>query len=201
MEHDIHSKKRLQAYSPIMIADGGEATLVLFLEWIQAGSPKNGIGSTVTSYETLKQIHSSLTSLYENQVVTFGGTLEGSIKAEWPTLGVCPAYKSLFDTMIASYKTKGERDLVKCPQEGTGDSTFTSEELTDLVWNILKSRSKASVRDLSMLLWMLATVSRSDDARLVYLPDLMKPVKLNYFGKLWPVGCTHIIFIVEFVIV
>jgi hypothetical protein len=40
---------------------------------------------------------------------------------------------------------------------------------------MLGSKIKTAPRDMSMALWMSGTIGRGDDARLVFLPDLLKP--------------------------
>jgi hypothetical protein len=41
---------------------------------------------------------------------------------------------------------------------------------------------RTAVRDMSMATWCAMTIGRGDDARLVFLPDLLKPTKLRIIG-------------------
>lgn len=68
-------------------------------------------------------------------------------------------------------------------QEGTVDDTFSYEDLVNLMIIMLGSQKRIAARDMSMATWMTMTIGRGDDARLVFLPDLLKPLWLRVLGE------------------
>ena len=69
-------------------------------------------------------------------------------------------------------------------QEGTAEETFSAEEYHLLNHNMAEqSTTEASCRDHAMITWCFNCVSRSDDARMMYMCDIIKPAKLRCVGK------------------
>ncbi len=66
---------------------------------------------------------------------------------------------------------------------GSVDDTLTADQLWKLALTMLKSEKSTAERDLSMALWMCNTLGRGDDARLVFLPDLLAPELLRVIGE------------------
>jgi hypothetical protein len=71
-----------------------------------------------------------------------------------------------------------------CRQEGTAEETFSLEQYHQLNINMLTDcATEAICRDHAMLTFMFSSVGRSDDARLMYLSDIIKPTLLRCVGK------------------
>jgi hypothetical protein len=69
-------------------------------------------------------------------------------------------------------------------QEGTSEETFSAEQYLLLNKNMMRDcTSEATSRDHAMLTHMFNGVGRSDDARLMYISDLISPAKLRCVGK------------------
>ena len=68
-------------------------------------------------------------------------------------------------------------------QVGSVDDTLTSDQLWKLALTMLKSKKPTAERDLSIAMWMCNTLGRGDDARLVFLPDLLAPELLRVIGE------------------
>lgn len=66
---------------------------------------------------------------------------------------------------------------------GSVDDTLTPDQLWKLALTMLKSPKATAERDLSIALWMCMTLGRGDDARLVFLPDLLAPEVLRVIGE------------------
>lgn len=68
-------------------------------------------------------------------------------------------------------------------QEGTIDDTLSFDDLVNLMIVMLASKKRTAARDMSLATWMTMTIGRGDDARLVFLPDLLKPLYLRVLGE------------------
>jgi hypothetical protein len=68
-------------------------------------------------------------------------------------------------------------------QIGTVDDTLSPDQLFQLCLTMLGSDKPTAARDLSMALWLTMTIGRGDDARLVFLPDLLPPEVLRVIGR------------------
>ena len=55
--------------------------------------------------------------------------------------------------------------------------------MEQLVLVMLGSSRPSAERDMSMATWMCMTIGRGDDARLVYLADLLPPEHLRVIGE------------------
>jgi hypothetical protein len=74
------------------------------------------------------------------------------------------------------------------------DDTLSYASMLVLMTVMLGCKGATAVRDTSMATWMTMTIDRDDDAWLVFLPDLLKPLVIRViggFGWVWvepPVG-------------
>lgn len=68
---------------------------------------------------------------------------------------------------------------------GTVDDTLNNEQMEELMLVMLRSKKPGAERDMSMATWMCMNIGRGDDARLVYMPDLLAPEHLRVIGE----GC------------
>lgn len=62
------------------------------------------------------------------------------------------------------------------------DDTVTPDQLFQLCLTMLGSDKPTAARNLSMARWLIMTIGRGDDARLVFLPDLLPPEVLRVIG-------------------
>lgn len=92
-------------------------------------------------------------------------------------------YKAVHSTIKKELEAKGERAPDKDPQDNTGEDTLTEDQLILIFTELLKSSSVESCRDQAMCAWMTGTMGRSDDARLMYLADLLKPQLVKRLGE------------------
>jgi hypothetical protein len=67
-------------------------------------------------------------------------------------------------------------------QEGTIDDTLNTDQVIRLLTTMLGSSRVSAHRDMSICTWMDQTIGRGDDARLVYLPDILKPELISVIG-------------------
>ena len=67
-------------------------------------------------------------------------------------------------------------------QEGTVEDTMDMDEVIRVLTAMLGSDRASAPRDMSIATWMDMTIGRGDDARLVYLPDLLKPQLVRVIG-------------------
>lgn len=63
------------------------------------------------------------------------------------------------------------------------DDTLDADQALRVLIVMLGSEKASAARDMSMATWSTQTIGRSDDARLLYLPDLLKPVVVRVLGK------------------
>lgn len=63
------------------------------------------------------------------------------------------------------------------------DDTFTPDQLWRLALVMLRSSKATAERDLSLAMWLTMTIGRGDDARLVFLPDLLAPEVMRVIGE------------------
>jgi hypothetical protein len=78
-----------------------------------------------------------------------------------------------------------------CPwflQEGTVDDTLDFTQLLVLMTVMLGCTKLTALRDMSMATWMTMTLGRGDDARLLFLADLLKPMHIRVIGVNFVVG-------------
>lgn len=68
-------------------------------------------------------------------------------------------------------------------QAGTVDDTLSYEQMERLMKVMLGSLAVGAMRDKSMASWMAMTIGRGDDARLVFLPDLLVPTLMRVIGE------------------
>lgn len=68
-------------------------------------------------------------------------------------------------------------------QEGTVDDTLSYQQMERLMKVMLGSLVAGAMRDKSMASWMAMTIGRGDDARLVFLPDLLVPNHIRVIGE------------------
>lgn len=71
---------------------------------------------------------------------------------------------------------------VSAVQEGTVCDTMDNDEVIAVLNKMLGSDRPSAPCDMSIATWMDMTIGRGDDARLVYLPDLVKPQLLRVIG-------------------
>jgi hypothetical protein len=84
--------------------------------------------------------------------------------------------------MMAGIKGKGEREQGVDPQANTVEDTFSSEELCRLAVHLLQQETAQAARNLSIFMYMAGTISRHDDANLVFLADLGAPTLMKCIG-------------------
>ena len=70
------------------------------------------------------------------------------------------------------------------------DSTLTNQQLMVLM-TVMLAAGASGLRDMSLATWMTMTIGRGDDARLLFLPDLLKPLPLRVIGERWTAGTSH----------
>lgn len=63
------------------------------------------------------------------------------------------------------------------------DDTFSYSQLKLVMLVMLSATVATAARDMCMAAWMTMTIGRGDDARLVFLPDLLKPVVMRVIGE------------------
>ena len=56
-------------------------------------------------------------------------------------------------------------------------------QMEELMVVMLGSTRSGAARDMSLATWMTMTIGRGDDARLIYLPDLLAPEHLRVIGE------------------
>jgi hypothetical protein len=138
--------------------------------------------SVVQRESTLKQVHASLQALYEQQATAQhkqGHAPVSSLFDHKP-------YRLLYKTLMADIKGKGEREEGRDPQANTVEDTFSVEELRRLFIHLLQQGTADAARNLSIFTYMAGTISRHDDANLVYLADLGAPTLMACIGR--PLG-------------
>jgi hypothetical protein len=128
---------------------------------------------------TFDQFHAALQRRLVMQNLKKGGTPECSKLTEHAP------YKTVHETIKKELDIKGQRDPDQDPQANTGADTLSEEDLVRLFAFWLRQDNPEAVRDLALCVWMTATLGRSDDARLMYLADLMKPMLIRRLGE-WP---------------
>lgn len=74
-------------------------------------------------------------------------------------------------------------------QAGTMEDTVNPDQLIKVMIVMLGSSRRTACRDMSMALWSCQTIGRSDDARLLFLPDLLPPTLVRVIGELWQIWC------------
>ena len=90
------------------------------------------------------------------------------------------------DRILNDLAKKGRRQEGADPQAGTAAETFTEEEWVKYCLHCLQQPDGASASDLSTSTHMLGCCGRSDDTRLVKLPDAMKPRLIKSMGECLP---------------
>jgi hypothetical protein len=63
------------------------------------------------------------------------------------------------------------------------EDTVNADQMYRLGIVMLGSSKRTAPRDMSMALWSCQTIGRSDDARLLFIPDLLPPVLLRVLGE------------------
>ena len=69
-------------------------------------------------------------------------------------------------------------------QDGTTADTFTPGEYMRALGMLLRKGTEESTRDLAMMAVLFSSMGRSDDARLMYICDMVQPTLLHCVGKL-----------------
>jgi hypothetical protein len=68
-------------------------------------------------------------------------------------------------------------------QDGTAEDTLSADQLLALAHYFMAKGSSDMDRNLAMCLWSYATVMRGDDLRLLFMADIIKPVKMTCIGE------------------
>lgn len=63
------------------------------------------------------------------------------------------------------------------------EDTLDADEQARVLIKMLGSSKGSAARDMSMAAWSTQTIGRSDDARLLFLPDLLKPTLVRVLGE------------------
>jgi hypothetical protein len=66
---------------------------------------------------------------------------------------------------------------------GTVDDTLSARQLAALMLLMLGSKVATAARETWMALWMAVTITRGNDARLVFLADLLAPACISIIGE------------------
>lgn len=127
---------------------------------------------------TLKQVHASLQALFEQQATAQHNRAEAPVSS----LFDYKPYRLQYQNMVAGIKGKGEREQGVDPQANTVEDTFSTDELRSMALHLLQQEGADAGRNLSIFLYMAGTVSRHDDANLVYLADLGAPTQITCIG-------------------
>ena len=126
--------------------------------------------------KTLEGVHSALQWLYSNQLVK-AGKVHVDLKAY-------PAYSKAYNTISNGMAEKGKRTaMAKDPQDGTAEDALNYEEMALLAEYLMKDTTSEASRDLAMCMLLFSCVGRSDDARLMYLCDIVKPSQVRCIGE------------------
>jgi hypothetical protein len=59
---------------------------------------------------------------------------------------------------------------------------MNKDQVVSMLYTMLGSDKSSAHRDMSLATWMTMTIGRGDDARLVHLPDLLKPELIRVLG-------------------
>ncbi len=96
----------------------------------------------------------------------------------------CSGLQLVHDTLKAKvHSKKGERPTNGAdPHDGTIEDTMTQDQYLHMARTMLGSADRDDARDLAVMLWMMMCAGRGDDARLMFLPDLMAPKILKGIG-------------------
>ncbi len=101
-----------------------------------------------------------------------------------------PPGDALGQRASAASKRRGARLLLSPPffpprtqQEGTIGDAMDVDEYSLLTLTMLGSGKSSAARDMAMTTWCASNIGRGDDARLVFLPDLIKPQLLRVLGE------------------
>ena len=94
-----------------------------------------------------------------------------------------PLYHQKYHAIHRSLAKKGERcGDDEDPQDNTTEDTLDRRQLRMLM-ELLHAKDKAdALRDRSSFTFMLSSVGRGDDSRLVYLSDMMTPWEIDCIG-------------------
>jgi hypothetical protein len=142
----------------------------------------------VHGYDLLQKIsvlegcHSALQSIYEEQQALQTGTAK--------KLSHHLLYSKEYNRIKNNLCEKGKRPTgTQDPQDGTAEDTLTADQMLALAHLFMCKGTAEGDRNLAMALWSYATVMRGDDVRLLYLCDILKPVKLTCVGESLKVPC------------
>jgi hypothetical protein len=126
----------------------------------------------------LKQVHAALQALFEQQATA----QHKSAKAPVSSLFDHKPYRLQYRNMMLGMKGKGERVQGVDPQANTVEDTFSTAELTRMFTHLLQQRTAQAAMLLSVFSYMTGTISRHDDANLVYMADLGAPTQMACIG-------------------
>ena len=132
---------------------------------------------------TLKQVNAALQALYHSQCNLTGA------KPPVTDLQGYQLYWTKLTTLLKGGKPKGYCELGVDPQANTVGDTFTVEELEKLFVHLLDQADVDSARDLSIFAFMAGTISRFDDTGLLYLCDVMAPMRVECIGESCMCAC------------
>lgn len=173
-EHLEDGSARDPPYNPDMSLPDGQAKITSFMMWVGENYPgweapnkakQIGLG-------TVKQAR-GMVKLYWALHHLKAGLSAGDMGGAYTSAASGAEAKSLPDK-----GARPDRD----PQIGTVDDTLSPDQLFQLCLTMLGSDKPTAARDLSMALWLTMTIGRGDDARLVFLPDLLPPEVLRVIG-------------------
>jgi hypothetical protein len=129
------------------------------------------------SLSTLDGCCSALQALYDEQQAKKG---MGSIRKLRENVLYQKTYTKVKNNMAEKgQRTAGKKD----PQDGTAEDTLTPDQMLALAHLFMAKGTSDADRNLAMSLWAYSTVMRGDDTRLLFVPDLIKPVKLTCVGE------------------
>lgn len=129
------------------------------------------------SLSTLDGCCSALQAIYDEQQAKKGTARIRKLRDD-------VLYRKTYAKVRNKMAEKGKRTAgKKDPQDGTAEDTLTSDQMLALAHLFMMKGTSEADRNLAMSLWAYSTVMRGDDTRLLFVPDLIKPVKLTCVGE------------------
>ena len=92
-------------------------------------------------------------------------------------------YETAYHTIVLELSAKGARPSGTADiQDNTSADTLTRDEWATLNDHLLASKDPDDAKYRSIFTYLTSTVSRSDDGRLMYLPNIMAPIAADCIG-------------------